>query len=270
VVTAEPLAGLRIDVTTVAGAVAILVFAIVVARAARLLLSALAERFVDRGPAIRLAIPLTKFLVYAVAIYSILGPVFQFSRTQALAFSGVLGAAIGFGLKDLLANVVGGLVVVFEAPYQVGDWIEIGDHYGEVVDVGVRVTRLQTPDDDLVAVPNYLAITDPVANANAGSPEMLVVTELFVAADADLDRAREIVEEAVYTSRHLAPARPVTVLVEDHPRYRTIRAKAYVNDLDAQFAFESDVTRRALARFDAEDIPTLPSALPADDSPPSR
>jgi hypothetical protein len=62
----------------------------------------------------------------------------------------------------------------------------------------------------------------------------------------------------------------VTVLVEDHPRYRTIRAKAYVNDFDAQFAFESDVTRRALARFDAEDIPTPPSALLADDSPPSR
>jgi len=51
------------------------------------------------------------------------------------------------------------LVVVFEAPYQVGDHIEIDDHYGEVVDVGGRATRLQTPDD-LVAVPNYLAITD--------------------------------------------------------------------------------------------------------------
>jgi len=270
VVTAEPIVGLRIDATTVTGAVVVLVLAILIARASRLLLSALAERFVDRGPGIRLAIPLTKFLIYAVAVYSILGPLFQLSRTQALAFSGVLGAAVGFGLKDLLANVVGGLVVVFEAPYQVGDRVEIDDHCGELVDVGVRATRLQTPDDDLVAVPNYLAITDSVANANAGSPEMLVVTELFVAHGADLDRAREIVEEAVYTSRHLAPERPVTVIVEDNPRYRTLRAKAYVNDLDAQFAFESDVTRRALTRFDAEGIPAPPSVVPADDRPSSR
>jgi small-conductance mechanosensitive channel len=93
---------------------------------------------------------------------------------------------------------------------------------------------------------------------------MLVVTEVFVANDADLDRAREVVAETVYTSRHLAPERPVTVLVEDNPRYRTIRAKAYVNDLDAQFAFESDVTRRALGQFETEGIPTPPSGVPGD------
>jgi small-conductance mechanosensitive channel len=265
VVTAEPLAGLRVDPATVAGAVAVVVVAVLLARAVRVALSTLADRFVARGPAFRLAIPLAKFLIYGVAAYSILGPLFRLSQTQALAFSGVLGAAVGFGLKDLLANVVGGLVVVLETPYQVGDRIELGEHYGEVVDIGVRATRLRTPDDDLVAVPNYLAITDPVANANAGAPEMLVVTEVFVANDADLDRARTVVEEAVYTSRHLAPERPVTVLVEDHPRYRAVRAKAYVNDLDAQFAFESDVTRRALRRFDDEGIPSPPSVGAIDD-----
>lgn len=265
VVTADQVAGLRIDAATVVGAVAILVVAVLLARASRIVLSALANRSDDRGPAIRLSIPLTKFLVYGVAAYSILGPLFRLSQTQAIAFAGVLGAAIGFGLKDLLANIAGGLVIVFETSYQVGDWIEMGGHYGEVVDIGIRSTRLQTPDADLVAVPNYLAITDSVANANTGSPEMLVVTELFVANDADADRAREIVEEAVYTSRHLAPARPVAVLVEDQPRYRTIRAKAYVNDLDAQFAFESDVTRRALRRFDVDDISTPSSSLLIDD-----
>ncbi|SEA09509.1 Small-conductance mechanosensitive channel [Haloplanus vescus] len=264
VVSAPLLAGLRIDATTLVGAVAILVGAVLVARAARLVLVALADRFVEQGAAIQLAIPLTKFLIYGVAAYSVLGPLFQLSQTQALAFSGVLGAALGLGLKDLLGNVVGGLVVVFETPYQVGDRIELGDYYGEVVDVGVRATRLQTPDDNLVAVPNYLALTESVANANAGSPEMLVVTELFVANDADAERARTIVEDAVYTSRHLAPERPVTVFVEANPRYRTIRAKAYVNDLDAQFAFESDVTRRALRQFDAEGIRTPPATLIGD------
>ncbi|WP_435068759.1 mechanosensitive ion channel family protein [Haloplanus sp. C73] len=262
--TAEPLAGLRVDATTLAGAAVVLVVAVLVARGARLLLAALADRSAKFAPVIRLVIPLTKFLIYGVAVYSILGPLFRLSQTQALAFSGILGAALGLGLKDLLANLVGGLVVVFETPYQVGDRIELGDHYGEVLDVGLRATRLQTPDDNLVAAPNYLAITESVANANAGSPEMLVVTELFVANDADAERARDIVEEAVYTSRHLAPERPVTVFVEAQPRYRTIRAKAYVNDLDAQFAFESDVTRRALRRFDEAGIRTPPSALTDD------
>jgi small-conductance mechanosensitive channel len=265
VVTTDAVGGLRIDAGTLLGALAIVVAAYLLARASRLVLSALADRAADRGPVVRLAIPMTKFLIYGVAAYSILGPLFRLSQTQALAFSGVLGAALGFGLKDLLANLMGGLVIALETPYQVGDRIEIDDHYGTVVDVGVRATRLQTPDDDLVAVPNYLAITGAVANANAGAPEMLVVTELFVAPDADLDRARDIVEEATLTSRHLAADRPVTVLVDAEPRYRTIRSKAYVNDLDAEFAFESDVTRRALRRFEREGIPTpSPRAVDAD------
>jgi small-conductance mechanosensitive channel len=264
VVTTDAVGGLRIDAGTLVGALAIVVGAYLLARAARVVLSALADRAAGRGPAVRLAIPVTKFLIYGVAIYAILGPLFRLSQTQALAFSGVLGAALGFGLKDLFANLLGGLVIALETPYQVGDRIELGDHYGEVVDVGIRATRLRTPDDDLVAVPNYLAITGPVANANAGDPEMLVVTELFVAPDADIDRARDVVEEAVLTSRHLAADRPVTVLVDAEPRYRTIRAKAYVNDLDAEFAFESDVTRRALRAFEAEGVPT-PSPRPFDE-----
>lgn len=265
-VTVDPVAGLRIDTGTLLGALAIVVVAYVLARAARVVLSGVADRAADRGPAIKLAIPVTKFLIYGIAAYSILGPLFRLSQTQALAFSGVLGAALGFGLKDLLANLLGGLVIALETPYQVGDRVEIDGHYGEVVDVGVRATRLRTPDDDLVAVPNYLAITGPVANANAGAPEMLVVTELFVAPDADLDRAREIVEEAALTSRHLAADRTVTVLVDAEPRYRTIRAKAYVNDLGAEFAFESDVTRRSLRAFEAEGIPTPPPRGVDDDA----
>lgn len=255
-VVVASLVGVRIDAATLAGAALVLVGAILLARAVRLGLSALADRFTERGATLRLAIPLAKFLIYGGAIYAVVGPLFQVSRTQAVAFAGVFGAALGFGLKDLSANVLGGVVIALETPYQVGDRVEIDDHYGEVVDVGVRATRLRTPDDDVVSVPNYLAVTDPVANANDGAPEMLVVTELFVSPDADLDRAREIVEEAVLTSRHLAPDRPVTVRVDAQPRYRTIRAKAYVNDTAAEFAFESDVTRRALRRFEDEGIPT--------------
>nr|WP_283102329.1 mechanosensitive ion channel domain-containing protein [Haloplanus sp. XH21] len=237
------------------------------ARAVRVIFSAAADRFVERGARLRLAIPLMKFLIYGAAIYTIVGPLFQVSQTQALAFAGVFGAALGFGLKDFFANVLGGIVVSLEMPYQMGDRVEIDDHYGEVIDVGVRATRLQTPDDNVVAVPNYLALTGPVSNANTGAPEMMVVTELHVAPEADLDRARAIVEEAVSTSRHLAADRSITVLVEDHPRYRTVRAKAYVTNLDAEFAFKSDVTRRALRAFDAEGIPT-PSPMPWDDDGP--
>ncbi len=68
----------------------------------------------------------------------------------------------------------------FEKPYQIGDKVKIGEYYGEVSDIGIRSTRLITPDDNLVSVPNYLIFTQAVASANAGSPEMMVVIDLFM------------------------------------------------------------------------------------------
>ena len=126
------------------------------------------------------------------------------------------GAVLALGVQDLFANIVGGLVITFERPYTVGDKVEIGDHYGEVTDIGVRSTKLVTPDDSAVTVPNYLLFTNSVSNANAGSAEMMVVVEFHVAADADIDRALSVVHDGLRTSRyvHLSEDHGVYVLVE--------------------------------------------------------
>jgi small-conductance mechanosensitive channel len=201
-------------------------------------------------------IPITKLLVYGGTTYYVLGPLLQLSPEQLLAVSGLVGAALGLGVKDLFAAVVGGLVVVLERPYQVGDKVEMDGHYGEVTDIGLRSTRLVTPDDTAVAVPND------------GAPEMQVAVDLHVHPEADYETAARIVEEALVTSRyvHLADGRPHTVLVRDGPAYRTVRGKAYVNDLREEFVFESDVTRRALAGFERAGIdpPAVEVAVESD------
>jgi small-conductance mechanosensitive channel len=252
----DPLAGLRVDPGTVTQAVLVLVVAYVLARLVAAGLSAVAERAGDRRITVKVFVPLAKFAVYAVAVASILGPVLRLDSAQLVAAGGLLGAALGFGLKDLFAGVIGGLVVVFERPYRVGDKVTLGEHYGEVTDVGLRATRLVTPDDTEVVVPNHTVFDDSVANTNAGEPEMLAVAELHVAPTADRDRAAEIVREAALTSPfvHLSDEHPVTVVVEDEPYHTTIRGKAYAADLRDEFLFTSDVTRRALAAFDVEGI----------------
>ena len=64
----------------------------------------------------------------------------------------------------MFAGVVGGLVLVIERPYRVGDTVEIGDDYGEVTGIGLRSTTLRTPDDTAVRVPNAALFTSNVAN----------------------------------------------------------------------------------------------------------
>lgn len=247
-----------LDAGTLLSAAVVLAGAYVLVRVVGFVLSALAERSPTRRVTIKLFVPIVSFLVYGAAVYVVLRPLLQLSTSQLLAVSGLLGAAIGFGLKDLFAGVVGGLLLVVERPYRVGDKVTLRDHYGEVTGIGLRSTTLQTPDDTTVSVPNGALFTEHVANENDGAQRMLVVVEVAVAPDADLDVATEIVREALVTSRYVYvdDDHPVAVRVSDDTYYRTIAGKAYVGDLRDEFAFETDVSRRAIRAFDERGIET--------------
>lgn len=246
-------------------AVPILVFAYVLARLTSTLLSGLADRFVAARFRVTVLIPVLKLAIYGTAVYFAFSLLFDLTENQLLALSGVAGAAVGFGLKDLLADLVGGLVLVAEQPYQIGDKVAIGEYYGEVVDIGLRSTSLVTPNDNLVTVPNYLFFNESIANGNAGAAEMLVTVEFYVDPESDAARAREIVEEAMLTSQYVyvTDDLPHEVLLDDDVHYRKITGKAYVNDLRNEFPFRTDVTKRALAAFDREGIesPKVPSGI---------
>lgn len=264
VVAQESLASAPLNVRTLLGAVAILAVAYALSWAVTRVVNVLSERFGTRRISVKMFAPAVKFGIYGAATYYILGPILQLTSTQLLAISGLIGAALGFGLKDLVTDAVGGLVIIFEKPYRVGDKVRISGSYGEVVDVGLRSTRLVTPGDDLVSLPNDFLFAEGVSNANAGAAEMMVTVELYVDPDADTDRAADLLREAIVTSPfvYVTDERPVTVLVEAHPGYQTLRGKAYVKDLREEFDFESDVTERALDAFAAAGIetPNLPMA----------
>lgn len=241
---------------TVAAAVVVFVLAYLVVRGVTYALTRFSEYSVERRLSIKMFVPIVKFAVYTAAILYVFGPLFDLSSSQILAFSGVLGAVIGLGIKELFADIVGGVVILFEGPYRIGDMVELGDHYGEVTDIGIRSTKLNTLDDDTVTVPNYLFFTKSVSNSNDGSPEMMVVTPFHVAPDADVERAADTVQDALRTSRYvyLSDDHGVRVVVDDEAGYVSIRGKAYVNDTRNEAAFRTDVTERVLAEFDDEGI----------------
>jgi small-conductance mechanosensitive channel len=247
-----------LDPALLLSAVAVFIGAYVLVRVITFLLSAAADRSPTRRITIKMFGPILKLVVYAGAVYVVFVPLLELTAAQVLAVSGLIGAAIGFGLKDLFAGIVGGLVIIFEKPYQVGDKVRVGDDYGEVTAIGLRSTTLQTPDDTAIVVPNDALFTSNVANANSGAPEMMVVVDLAVAPGADIDSAKAIVEDAIVTSPYVYvdKNRPVAVRVRDEEYYRTIRGKAYVADLRDEMAFASDVTERSLEAFEKRGIET--------------
>jgi small-conductance mechanosensitive channel len=245
-----------IDPATVLYVVYVVVAAYLVVRIAAYLLARLSERSGQYRIAVVTLIPLTKVTVYAVALYLLVTAFVEPSLSELVAFAGFFGAGLGFGLKDFFADIMGALVITFERPFQIGDKIAVGEKYGEVKDIGIRSTRIVTPDDSLISLPNYLIISNAVSSANAGSLAMMVVIDLFVDTDSDPERARAILRDTLVTSKYvyISEECPYTILVEDFPWYLRIRAKGYVTDLRFEFQFRSDVTGRAWAEYARQGI----------------
>ena len=107
---------------------------------------------------LRIAALVTSFLV---ALQSL-----GFSVEGVLAFGGIGGIAIGFAAKDLLANFFGSLIIYFDRPFAVGDWIRSPDKEieGTVEDIGWRLTRIRTFDKRPLYVPNSVFTTITVEN----------------------------------------------------------------------------------------------------------
>lgn len=223
-------------------------------RALAWILETLAERSVRRRLTFKWLIPITRMALWGIAAFLILRTVFRVDAQGLLAASAALGLALGIAAQDLLKNVFGGLIVVFDQPFQVGDKISVGGTYGEVVSIGLRSTRIVTADDNLVTVPNSQVVEEQVANANAGQLNCQVVTDLYLPGRVDERKAREIAFEAAVTSRYVFLNKPIVVLVGDE--FRTtfvtrVKVKAYVLDPRFEFLMQSDITERARDGFRA-------------------
>jgi small-conductance mechanosensitive channel len=201
---------------------------------------------------------IVNFAIYilggTIVIYAILEP----PKEILVAIAGSAAVAIGFSLKDVIASVVAGIILLFDRPFQVGDRVSFSETYGEIVGIGLRTVKLVTLDDNLVTIPNARFLTDVVASGNAGALHMMVVCDFHVALDCDLDRAREMCYAVTATSRFVFLKKPVTILTSevalaDRLAMR-IRVKAYVLDCRYEREFETDVVTRVAGLFATQGI----------------
>lgn len=122
----------------------------------------------------------------------------QIDITPLLASAGVAGIAVGFAAKDTVANLFGGISVFFDRPYKTGDYVIINELYrGEVIEIGMRSTKIRTRDGVLVTVPNSVMVTNPVINETGFDPKLRIRIPLGVAYSTDLSRAEQVIVNTV-------------------------------------------------------------------------
>lgn len=94
-----------------------------------------------------------KYTVYAFAITLILSEIGINITAIALSL-GIVGIVVGFAARDTISNFISGLFVLGDKSFKVGDIIEISDQKGKVLILGFRVTKLITPDNNIITIPN--------------------------------------------------------------------------------------------------------------------
>ena len=167
------------------------------------LLSVWAEKSTKHRITIKGLIPLIKIIAWLGTFTFILVAVFRPPLASILAFAASIGVAVGFAAQDLLKNIFGGIVIIIDKPFQIGDKVEIGSHYGEVISIGLRSTRIVTPDDNRVSVPNAEVMNQSVSNANASEENCQVSTEVYLPLTANMDIVKQRALEAAKVSKYI-------------------------------------------------------------------
>lgn len=229
------------------GAMAVLALAWLATRLLALLFERLSTRFTRHRLHLGRVYPLARLAIWIFATGFAAFRVLRPPESVVLALAASSGIAIGFGAQDLLRNAWAGGYMLFDRPFGVGDMIRVGEHYGEVLSIGLNFTRLRTFEDSVVTVPNGEVVKQAVVNSNAGEISELVAVDLDVPASLPPGTVRSIAREAAATSPYTFLKRPIIVIVSDHHDLRALTrltVKAYVVDIRLERKLAGDIVER--------------------------
>jgi MscS family membrane protein len=154
-----------------------------------------------------------KVFIVSLFVYFLL-LAWKINPTSWLASAGVMGIAIGFAAKDTLANLFAGVFIVADAPYQIGDFVVLDNNLrGEIREIGIRSSRIQTRDDIEVTVPNAVIANGQIINETGGpNQKMRVRVKVGAAYGSDIDLVRRTLIECTTGAPH--------VVLDPAPRVR--------------------------------------------------
>ena len=215
-----------------------------------LILDNMSEKATNYRLFIKRLSPISRIVIWSVALYIIIAGILAPPFETIITIAASIGIAVGFASQDILRNIFGGIMIILDRPFQVGDKIQVGDHYGEVLSIGLRSSRVVTPDDSIVSLPNGELMNRAVSNTNSSALDCQVVAEIFLPATVDVSTVKEIAYKSVYSSSFTYLNKPGVVIVLNeiyNNRYvMKLRVKAYVVDIRYEFMFKSDMTEMIL------------------------
>lgn len=166
---------------------------------------------------------LAVMLIGIIVALKILG--LNTALTSLLAGAGIAGIALGFAFQDLGANLIAGITVAVQKPFNVGDLVKVDKYFGTVKSINLRITELETLQGETIYIPNKSIMANPIQDYT-GLGVRRVDLKLGVSYAEDLEKTRKVILGALNKVDSLQSDRPVEVFFEKFDDY-SINLLAY-------------------------------------------
>jgi small-conductance mechanosensitive channel/CRP-like cAMP-binding protein len=179
---------------------------------------------------LREVVALVIFLIAILLVLSI-GYHADAQLNKVLVGSGVLAIILGFAGQNLFGGIISGMSLQINRPYKVGDWLKVGDTYGEVMEINWRSTRLRTNDNIYLDIPNNDIARTTIVNLHY--PTELHAMRIRVGVDYKVapNRVKDALTRAAQNARNVLPDPPVKIFLVDFADFAVIyEIKYYMGD----------------------------------------
>ena len=185
----------------------------------------------------------TNYVIGATGILLVLGTLGA-SWSQLQWTAAALSVGIGFGLQEIVANFISGLIILFERPIRVGDTVTVGDTDGVVTRIRIRATTIRNFDRKELLVPNKEFITGRLLNWSLSDPVTRVVLVVGVAYGSDVERASAIMTRIARANEHVIDEPPPVVTFDTFgDNALTLTLRAFVDSVDVRIGTISALNR---------------------------
>lgn len=139
-------------------------------------------------------------------------PTFRFG--DLIAGLGFTSFVVGFAAKDILNNLFSGVLILWQQPFRIGDYIFVGNNQGKVEYIGVRATQLRKDDGELVLIPNGDMYSSALTIRGAGE-ERRMILKISIGYNSDIGKAKDLITDVLRESNGVVDEPKSNVVVTD-------------------------------------------------------
>ncbi len=175
--------------------------------------------------------------------------------TNLTVIAGALSVGIGFGLQNVINNFVSGIIILFERPFKVGDWVTIDGEEGKIKQINIRSTELETFRRTSVIVPNATLLSSSVINKTHGNNWARLSVKVGVAYGSDVEKVRDVlIECALSNSKVLKRPAPYVIFQDFGASSLDFELFWYTSNIWEGWGAASEVRFAINKRFREENI----------------